>query len=218
VQVSRFHCHIPVAMDSVHAVSKDRIFCRVVGARRESKRAQSLLGDMNSPVFGVAWPSRRHRNRRSSDIRDRVIDDRQENLNVAFGSLADLTDNTSSMSGFWRKAAVGKCRFRESQAECLLFSKADVFATPKSPNLGSAFGQKQPVERQCTSRLEQLRLSGGFRPAAGDPLVPRSVLIEVKTCVEHVFCYMTIRYNYDTNNKRHIEGEFDGHHPRSRQR
>lgn len=38
--------------------------------------------------FRRCLAERRHRNRRSSDIRDRVIDDRQEYLNVAFGSSA----------------------------------------------------------------------------------------------------------------------------------
>ncbi len=101
--------------------------------------------------------------------------------------------------------------------ERLLSPEAVVQAPRNLLKSRAAFGQKRPVERQCTSRLEQLRLSGGFRPAAVGPLVPRSVFIEVQTCVEHVFCYMTIRYNCDTNNKRHTEGEFDGHHPQSRQ-
>ena len=43
---------------------------------------------------------------RSGDIRDGEIDDRQENLNVAFGSLAALLVNISLMAASGGKAAV----------------------------------------------------------------------------------------------------------------
>ncbi len=45
--------------------------------------------------------------RKRSDFRNWVIDDRQENLNVPFGSLADLFGKFSLMSAFGGEADIG---------------------------------------------------------------------------------------------------------------
>ena len=56
------------------------------------------------------------------------MDDRQENLNVTFGSLAALFRHSSLMSASERKPDTGQRRFRVLGFDCLLSLKADVEA------------------------------------------------------------------------------------------
>ena len=54
-------------------------------------------------VFTINWAERHPRIRRSYNIQDRVIREGQGNLNVRFGSLADLLTDITPMSAFGHK-------------------------------------------------------------------------------------------------------------------